>query len=179
MVRCGPAFMYIHRIFQPLRPHGSIATDVSSWSMFFSDRPWTTISTRARRPTGPSTISWMAWARWRTISQTSPCPPRHTSTANGRRPTTCATFASTKDTTSKTALRWASQGCCTWVRWRATKAGETAVQLSVNMFLTCWMNINIWSAVWKREIQKVYIMKYLIWLHPFFNLMIRNCKTAS
>ena len=75
----------------------------------FSNRPWTTISTRAPRPTGLSTTSWTAWALWPTISQTSPCPPSRANPAKGRHPTTCATFASTKDTTSKTALRWASE----------------------------------------------------------------------
>lgn len=51
----------------------------------------------------------MAWAPWRTISPTCPCPLRRADPAKGRRPTTCATFASTKDTTSKTVLRWASR----------------------------------------------------------------------
>lgn len=112
-VSCSLALVYegICCVLQPLHPHDSIAKVLSSWSTFFSDRPWTTISTKAPRLTGPSTISWTAWALWQTISQTSPCPLRHASPANGRRPTTCATFASTKDTTSKTALRWAAQGC--------------------------------------------------------------------
>lgn len=85
---------------------------VTTMIFFFSGRPWTTISTRAPRPTSPSTISWTAWALWRTISPTSPCPRSHVNPAKGRRPTTCATFASTKATTSKIALRWASQCCC-------------------------------------------------------------------
>lgn len=104
---CSRGFVFLPSEY--LHLHSSVASDSSSWCvMLFSDRPWTTISTRAPRPTGHSTILWKVWALWLTISQTSLCPQRHVNPAKGRHPTTCAIFASTKDTTSKTVPRWAA-----------------------------------------------------------------------
>lgn len=81
--------------------------DLFGWgALLFSDRAWTIISTRGLHLMDLLTILWMAWAHWQTISRTFPCLLRHGSPAKGRHPTTYATFVSTKDTTSKTALRW-------------------------------------------------------------------------
>lgn len=112
----------------------------------FPDRPWTTIFTRAPRPMDPSTISWMAWALWRTISQTSPCPRRRANPAKGRRPTTYATFASTKDTTSKTALRW--------VMLQISQVqSHTRMQQRVGYFELSIKCVNIWRRTRVKNIQ--------------------------